>query len=78
MTMFVLFLSFTQVYANAYAFGWRGSGALLLIAPIVSVGYMWFNLKVHRAWTVRNRVDRAKHRQRGCADLDTDCGPIQT
>ena len=40
MTMFVLFLGFTQVYANVRAFGWSGFGALLLIAPIVSVGYV--------------------------------------
>jgi len=36
---------------------------------------MWFNLKVHTAWTVRNRVERAKHRRRGCADLHGDCSP---
>jgi hypothetical protein len=52
--------------------------SLLLIAPVVSFGYMWFNFKVHSGWTIRNRVDRAKRRRRGCADLDADCSPIQT
>ena len=60
------------------AFGWSGFGALLLIAPLVSLGYIWFNLKVHSPRTLRNRVQRAKHRRRGCADLDADCNPIQT
>ena len=78
MTMFVLFLSFTQVYANVRVFGWSGFGALLLIAPLVSLGYIWFNLKVHSPWTLRNRVERAKHPRRGCADQDADCNPIQT
>jgi hypothetical protein len=41
----VLFLGFTQVYANVRAFGWSGFGALLIIAPLVSFAYMWSAFK---------------------------------
>ena len=56
MALFMLFLGFTQVYANVSAFGWTGFGALLLIAPLVSFAYMWFNLRV-RSLRVAKRVD---------------------
>jgi len=49
MTVFVLFLGFTQVYANVRVFGWSGFGILLLISPVLSFAYMWFALTVHNA-----------------------------
>jgi len=57
MTVFVLFLGFTQVYANVRALGWIGFGALLLVAPVVSLAYLWFTLKVHSLRTREKRTD---------------------
>lgn len=42
---FVLFLGYTQVYANVRAFGWIGFAALLIIAPLVSWACAWFTCK---------------------------------
>lgn len=56
MALFMLSFGFTQVHANVSAFGWTGFRALLLIAPLVSFAYMWFNLKV-RSLRVAKRVD---------------------
>jgi len=41
----VLFLGFTQVYANVRAFGWIGFAALLVIAPLLSWACAWFTFK---------------------------------
>ena len=36
MTVLLLVLGFTQVYAKEHAFVWTGFGTFLLIAPIIS------------------------------------------
>ncbi|HKV78748.1 MAG TPA: hypothetical protein VJP02_11430 [Candidatus Sulfotelmatobacter sp.] len=41
----VVFLGFTQVYANVRAFGWIGFAALLIIAPLASWAGAWFTCK---------------------------------
>lgn len=59
MTVFVLFLGFTQVYANVRVFGWSGFGTLLLISPVLSFAFMWFALTVHRARIMEKGIDSA-------------------
>jgi hypothetical protein len=58
MTVLLLVLGFTQVYAKVHAFGWTGFGTFVLIAPIISLGYVWFKLKIYRLPTPNERLDR--------------------
>lgn len=57
MIVFVLFLGFTQVYANVRVFGWSGFGGLLLISPVLSFAYMWFAVTVHNLRVVEKGTD---------------------
>lgn len=56
MTVLLLVLGFTQVYAKVHAFGWIGFGTFLLIAPIISLGCAWFKLKIYRLPTPKERL----------------------
>jgi Na+/proline symporter len=76
MTVLLLVLGFTQVYAKVHAFGWTGFGTFLLIAPIISLGYIWFKLKIYRLPTPKERLDQ-ENTQPACADLNTGCSSVQ-
>jgi Na+/proline symporter len=69
MTVLLLVLGFTQVYAKVHALGWTGFGTLLLIALFISLSYKWFNLKVYPLQTTKEpgpgghsvRLSRSEH-----------------